>query len=299
MERQLPLADIRAFVTIAQCGSFTKAAEQLSVSRAHLSRQLNQLEANLGAQLLVRTTRSQRLTAVGQRFYQRCQRSLQDIEQAIDTVFEDSEQLAGDIAINCVGGVIGENIVASLLAQFQQQYPDIRLSLDLTSPRVDLINQEVDLVIRMGALQDSSLIARKLCDIEITCVASPQYLAQAAVLTSPAQLDQHRCITGTVKQWRFYHQKKTEKQEVTLTPVFECKNGNAMIAAALQHLGIIRLPKPHCQREIDDGQLVEVFDDWHIQSVPLYLLYSQKHYQPLRLQRLIDFLCHEFQQPNT
>lgn len=111
MNNNVSLPDIRAFVTIAEQGSFTKAAEILASSRAHLSRQLNQLESQLGVQLIIRTTRAQRLTNSGRLFFAQCQASLQSIDQAVLTVQDDTRQLQGKITINCVGGIIGEDIL--------------------------------------------------------------------------------------------------------------------------------------------------------------------------------------------
>ena len=167
MQTNSSLADIRTFVTIAEQGSFTKAAEVLQSSRAHVSRQLAQLEQQLGVQLIIRTTRAQRLTPVGEQFFQQCLNSLQTINQAVIAAKDDTEQLKGGICINCVGGVIGEDILTNIISEFNLQYPDIEVELDFSSPRVDLIAEAFDLVVRMGELEDSGLVARKLTDIKV------------------------------------------------------------------------------------------------------------------------------------
>ena len=159
MKKQINLADIRTFVVLAEAGSFTKAAEQLLCSRSFISKQLAQLEGDLGVSLLIRTTRSQHLTEQGTAFYQRCKQSLAGIDFAIDRVKESAEALSGEIKINSVGGIIGEELIAPLVNQFMALYPGVSIELDFDSRRVDLIGGEFDFVFRMGALQDSSLIA--------------------------------------------------------------------------------------------------------------------------------------------
>lgn len=308
MQTNSSLADIRAFVTIAQQGSFTKAAELLNSSRAHLSRQLAQLESQLGVQLIIRTTRTQKLTTIGEQFFQQCLSSLQAIEQAVIATQNDTQVLQGNIRINCVGGIIGEDIVAKIIAKFNLQYPDINIDLDFSSQRVDLIGEGFDLVIRMGALEDSGLIARKLTDIEVAVLASPHYLQQYNMVKHPKDLEQHNCLTGTVKRWRFHqravkHSNSTmNEMEIMVTGNFSCKSGRALINAALQDNGIVRLPKLYCQNEIENMSLVSVFEptvtninaQWQSPDVPLFLLYHKNRYQPTRLKLLIDFIISHF-----
>lgn len=310
MRNQPSLSDIRAFVTIAEHGSFTSAADVLNSSRAHISRQLSQLEKNLGVKLIFRTTRTQRLTETGEQFYKQCLSSLQMIDQAVVDAQEDTQALQGSIRINCVGGIIGEDILAQMIADFNLQYPDINIDLDFSSQRVDLIGEGFDLVIRMGDLEDSSLIARKLTNIEVVLLASPSYLARTEPIIHPKNLEQHNCLTGTVKRWQFHQRAEkhnnamTHALEIKVTGNFICKSGRALINGALKGNGIVRLPKLYCENEIAQGSLVSVFEQnqvnastqWHSPDVPLFLLYHQNKYQPARLRLLIDFIYQQFQQ---
>jgi len=295
MNNNIPLVDIRAFVVIARCGSFTKAAEELGVSRAHLSRQLNQLETLLGLQLLVRTTRSQRLTDAGRLFFEKCQISLAGIDQAVFDIVDDNAKLAGPLAVNCVGGPIGEDILAPLIADFSTQYPDIDITLDFSSQRVDLVGDGFDLVVRMGALDDSRFIARKLMEMQVSTLAHPTYLKEVGHPSDPKALKGHNCLTGSVKRWSFVRPSgKGKPVDVTVSGNFTCKNGRALINAALKGNGVIRVPSFYCRNELDDGALVEVFDDWSVASTPIYLLYHRKKYQPQRLKVLVDYLSNQF-----
>ena len=308
MQTNSSLADIRTFVTIAEQGSFTKAAEVLQSSRAHVSRQLAQLELQLGVQLIIRTTRAQRLTPVGEQFFQQCLNSLQTINQAVIAAKDDTEQLKGSICINCVGGVIGEDILTNIISEFNLQYPDIEVELDFSSPRVDLIAEAFDLVVGMGELEDSGLVARKLTDIKVQVLASPDYLAKHAVITHPKDLEQHNCLTGSIKRWRF-HQKSRQHNNAPIHDIeihakgnFSCKSGRALINAAKNGNGIVRLPELYCDTEIKANTLAPALisgseqEQWHSPDVPLFLLYHRNRYQPARLKVLIDFICRHFNQ---
>jgi len=306
MQSSSCLADIRAFVTIAEQGSFTKAADVLQSSRAHVSRQLSQLEKQLGVQLIIRTTRAQRLTTVGEQFFQQCLASLQTIDQAVVVAKDDTKQLQGRICINSVGGVIGEDILTKIISEFNLLYPYIEVELDFSSPRVDLIAGTFDLVVRMGKLEDSGLVARKLTDIKVQVLASPGYLNQHPPLTHPKDLAQHNCLTGSIKRWSFHkkagHDNHTaiNETEINVKGSFTCKSGRALINAAKNGNGIVRLPELYCQSEISSYALKPAItsltndEQWHSPDVPLFLLYHRNRYQPARLKVLIDFICQHF-----
>ena len=305
------LVDIRTFVTIVEQGSFTKAAAILNSSRAHVSRQLGQLEKQLGAQLIIRTTRAQRLTPIGDIFFQQCLGALQTIYQAVLIAKDDTELLQGPISVNCVGGIIGEDILANILTEFNLLYPDIVVALDFSSQRVDLISESFDLVVRMGELQDSGLVARKLTDIKVQVLASPSYLSKCPIINHPKQLVTHNCLTGSIKRWRFQQQTKSdginqrEELEINVEGNFSCKSGRALVNAAKNGNGIVRLPVLYCSEEINDNTLVPAIiapnkeQQWHSPDVPLFLLYHRNRYQPARLKLLIDFICQKFKTIQT
>ncbi len=291
MNNEINLADIRAFVVIAQSGSFTDAAELLNCSRSHLSKQLLQLETMLAVKLITRTTRSQRLTEQGKLLFEQCTRSLLSIENAVAEVIDHASSTKGLLNINCVGGYIGEDIIAPLVNDFISQHPQISVNLDFTSQRVDLISGEFDFVFRMGNLTDSNLIARKLADLAIGTFASPNYLAGHGQPNEPKDLKNHQCITGSVKQWAFTDtQTTTKKVEVIVNGHFQCKNGRAMKNSALAGNGIVRLPLLYCQQELNTGLLVPVFSQWQVPHTPLYLVYLQNKFQPARLKLFVEFV---------
>lgn len=297
VDNQVNLADVRAFVVIAKAKNFTLAAEQLNCSRSHVSKQLLSLEQALGVKLIIRTTRSQRLTEQGKLFFDKCFRALDEIDSAVEKVLDSSDNIQGQIKINCVGGFIGENVVSALVNDFIKLHPNISITLDFSSQRVDLISGEFDLVFRMGNLPDSNLVARKLMDIAVSTVASPEYLLRAGKLSHPQDLLEHACITGSVKQWHFYHKLDVNKQcDVNVTGQIQCKNGRTMLTSALAGNGVIRVPSLYCQQHLKTGALLEVFEEWHVSSTPLYLVYAKDKFQPIRLKTLIDFIKENFTQ---
>lgn len=294
MKKEVNLSDIKTFVVLAEQGSFTKAAEKLMCTRSHISKQLTQLERSLNVSLLTRTTRTQRLTPQGEAFYERCKSSLNGISNAIDRVLESAESLSGNIKINCVGGHLAEDIISSLVSDFMLEHPEISIELDFSSRRVDLISGEFDFVFRMGELADSALIARKLTDIKIGTYASPQYLCNYGKPENPKALIDHRCITGSVKNWAFINGKTNKKLEVTVNGNLTCKNGRIMVSSAVAGNGIIRVPALYCEPECKKGLLIPLFEQWHVESVPFYLVYAQDKHKPMRLRAFKDYTVEQF-----
>lgn len=302
MLHQLNLADIRTFVLIADEGSFTSAAEVLEVSRSHVSRQLSALEKQMGVSLMVRTTRSLRLTDAGKTFHQQAKKALLDLEQAVIAAIDNTEEIRGLIRVNCVGGHIGEDLIARMASNFMSQHRDVNIELDFSSHRIDLITDEFDIAFRMGELADAGFVGKKLTDLKLDTLASPALLQQFPASKHPKQLAEIPCLTGSVKLWRFQQKAGAlsdtgyqQKAEVQVNGRFSCKNGRALVQGALDGNGVIRVPVMYCQQEIDQGLLVPVFDDWEIPLVPFYAIYHKDKYQPARLRAFIDFIGEQFQ----
>lgn len=294
MLNSLNLADIRSFVLIAQLGSFTKAAQTLDVSRSHVSRQISNLESQMKVTLLIRTTRTLKLTEAGKRFYLQCEQALINIEQAVLVAVDDVEKVQGEIRINCVGGYLGEEVIGQIACDFMKQYPQTQIHLDFSSHRVDLLEEDFDIAFRMGQLDDSGFIARKLMSIEMSTLASPHYLITMGKPTHPKQLTSHQCLTGSVKRWGFQHKISHDELEIAIKGHLQCKNGRVLVKGALNHQGIIRVPNLYCLDAIAEGRLVEVFDEWYIPSVAFSAIYHKDRYQPKRLRTFIDFVVARF-----
>ncbi len=297
MLNNVNLSDVRSFVLIAQLGNFTKAAEALSVSRSHVSRQISALESQIGVTLLTRTTRTLRLTPAGERFYQQCEKALNEIDQALIAAVDDTEEVQGLIRVNCVGGYIGEQIIARYIADFMALYPQIRIHLDFSSHRVDLIEDEFDIAFRMGELEDASFIAKRLMNIEIVTLASARYLQAHGNPTHPKELSQHACLIGSVKRWSFQSTKDNSIQtDIHIEGQLVCKNGQALVTGALLGNGIIRVPLMYCREAVNKEDLVRILPEWQIPTVPFSAIYHRDKYQPKRLRTFIDYIKQRFEQ---
>ncbi|WP_117232587.1 LysR family transcriptional regulator [Vibrio maerlii] len=294
MLNSINLADIRSFVLIAQLGNFTKAAEALSVSRSHVSKQISNLESQMGVTLLIRTTRTLRLTPAGEQFFSQCETALNSIDQALIAALDDPESVKGVIRVNCVGGYLGEELIAMYVHEFMQQHSDIQVYLDFSSHRIDLIEDEFDVALRMGTLDDSGFIAKHLMDIEMVTLASSDYLTKFGEPLHPKELAKHRTLTGSVKKWSYQQRATGRVQDVNVEGQFVCKNGRALVQGAAMGNGIIRVPLMYCSELVERGQLVTLMPDWHIPSVPFSAIYHRDKYQPKRLRTFVDFIKSKF-----
>ncbi|MCT4657089.1 MAG: LysR substrate-binding domain-containing protein [Cohaesibacter sp.] len=287
----LSLHAIRSFLLVTQHGSFTAAANAAGMSKANLSQQVSELEARLGAQLFVRTTRKLRLTEVGEGYFRQCEAAMQQLDAAADWASQSTRKLTGSIRINSVGGPIGEELVAASVVSFQKEHPGIQVYLDFSSPKVDLIEKHYDLVVRMGELPDSTLIARKLHQVRTCYVASPDFIAQHGSIKEPEDLSNLPLITGSVDHWAL-----TRKGETRLVHVqngIRLISGRAMRLAALEGLGVTRLADIYVQRDIAAGRLINVLPNW-TQTTPLFMVSPPLRHQLHRVKTLMDYLQPRF-----
>lgn len=296
MNNNVELNDIKAFVAIGELGSFTKAANHLGVTRGHISKQIRKLEENMGVRLIIRTTRSLTLTSEGNALFQEAKESLTRLFQAVSSTIDDTNEVNGIININSVGGIIGEDILAPILAKFAVIHPKVHINLDFTSSRSDLVGDKYDLILRMGKLDDSNYIAKKIADFQICTLASPKYLNQFKSLTDPKDLKKLNCLTGSVKKWSFIHASTNIKSQITVSGNFHCPSGKSLLNAAKAGLGVVRLPKIYCLPELKNKELIPAIKNWETELVPIYILYYSNKLQPKKISSLIDFISKNFRE---
>ncbi|MFA0790103.1 LysR family transcriptional regulator [Microbulbifer echini] len=282
---------IRAFIAVAEQGSFTAAADHTGFSKATLSQQVSELESSLDVQLLHRTTRKLRLTEVGEGYYQRCKQAMQQLDSATEWATHSKEKVKGKIRINAVGGVIGEEIIAPVVIKFQKAHPDVQIELDFSSVHVDLIGDRYDLVIRMGELPDSTLIVRKLHSIKTRYVASPNFIKVRGPILKPMDLSGVPLIYGSVGQWVLTRGKTKHKVEVEQG--IKLVSGRAMRLAALAGLGITRLADIYVQADIQQGKLHEILPGWS-ESTQLSMVCPPLRHQLARVRSLMQWLKDHF-----
>lgn len=287
--------EILAFLAVVKTGSFTRAAEQTKTSKSRVSQQISGLEKTLGITLLHRSTRKIRLTEAGDSYYSECSRAAAILEQAKKNIKEEQDQVTGLIRLNSVGGLFSEQMLTPAVIAFMQQYPEIKIQLDFSSAQVDVIAENVDLVFRMGELVDSSLIARKLMDIKTDLVASPAFIKKQGKPDQPQQLAQFNCLCGSIRKWHFQHKSSQKIQDVTVTGSLTSANGHILCMAAIEGLGIARLNELYTRQHVQNGQLISVFEQWQIPSLPVSLIYPKVRYKTKRIQVFVDFLVTWFE----
>lgn len=283
---------IYSFIHVAEQQSFTKAADILSVAKSNLSQNIKDLETNLKIQLFYRSTRHVRLTEIGEEYYKKCKKALQDLDIATQLASQESNEINGIIKINCVGGILGEDVIAPLLLKFQQQNPKIKIHLDFSSQRINLLESDYDFVIRMGNLPDSNLIVSSLRTVSTKYVASKEFLQKYGKITNPRELDKLPLIYGSVKQWNLISTDDKYILHIHNNGT-HATNGRVMKQAALLGLGITRLVDLYADADIKNGSLVEILPEY-AEATQLSIVSQPVRYQLKRVSSLIQYLKSNF-----
>lgn len=282
---------IEAFVAVVQKGSFTSAAESLGVSPSHVSRRVAELESQLGTPLIYRTTRSIRLSDAGEEYYEECNRLLQGFLSAEQKISQQSEEPSGLLKITC-GATFGERFIAPLLPAFLKRYPKLKVDLHLSNSRVDLIRDGYDLAIRLGTLEDSSLLARRLCDRTEYICASPEYLELYGSPHTLNELSRHNCLQGSTPTWLFMD--NDQRREFRVDGNWRSNSGPALIEAVTAGLGIAQLPDYYVAPLLKSGELVSLLDNYRYPLSGVWLVYPKVRQQLPRLKLLCDYLIESF-----
>ena len=283
----------RIFTRVVDCSSFTRAADTLGVPRSSVSAAVQELESRVGARLLHRTTRRVSPTQDGVVLYEHCLRLVADVEETESLFRQPPDSPAGKLRID-VPGRIGRLILAPALPAFLDRYPGIDIDLGVTDRAVDLVENSVDCVLRVGPLANSGLIARPLGELELINVASPGYLAEHGIPTTPADLPAHLAVnyaspsSGRVEAWEWLEDGVL--REMPMRGRVTVNSAEASIACCLAGLGLLQIPAYDVQRHLDAGELVEVLPEHRAAPMPMTLLYPHRQHPPRRLQVFADWL---------
>lgn len=295
------ISDIAVFVQVVEQGSFTAAAEHLSLSKAAASKYVGRLEKRLGARLLNRTTRRLTLTEAGESLYARAAVAIADLAAAESCVVELTGQPRGRLRVTAPSH-FGEVFLAPLFSEFRSRYPDVTLDLDLDNRIVDLVQEGFDVGIRITTLASSSLVARKLADIRMVTVASPAYLAKHGMPRVPSDLREHECLAysldRTPSEWRYCHGLH-RLISVRVQGSFRCNNDGALKRAALDGLGILRFPALFVERELREGTLAAVLQEFEMQKVTLSAVFPTRQNLAPKVRVFVDFLAEQFANPSS
>ncbi len=283
----------RIFSRVVECASFTRAADTLGIPRSSVSAAIQELEGRLGARLLHRTTRKVSPTQDGTTLYERCQRAIAEVEDTENLFRQTAAQPSGRLKID-VPGRIGRLIIAPALPEFLDRYPQIDVELGVTDRAVNLIEESIDCVLRVGPLIDSGLIARPIGKLPLINVASPAYLARHGTPQSPDDLVNHWAVnyaspsSGRVEGWEWI-----EDGAIRTLPMrsrVTVNSAEAYIACCLAGLGLIQIPVYDVRGYLDAGELLEVMPDHRADSMPMALLYPHRQHVSRRLQVFADWL---------
>ena len=283
---------INEFVAVAENQSFSLAAKNLKLSTAQVSRQISALEKRLQVKLFYRTTRKVSLTQEAQLFYQHCRHLLDGLDTAEQAITNLQSKPQGKIKLTAPV-TYGEQKILPLINDFVALNSDIEVTTELTNNRVDLIDGGFDIAIRLGQLQDSSLIAKKLSQRSNFVCASENYLQKHGETHSLSELKHHNCLLGTRDYWRFTEQNK--EKNIRVKGNLRCNSGMALVDAALKDIGIVQLPDYYVQSYIESGQLVTILDQFREPAEGIWAMYPQNRYLSPKIRLLIDHLTQHLQ----
>ncbi|MEM1174576.1 MAG: LysR family transcriptional regulator [Pseudomonadota bacterium] len=289
--------DMSAFVAVVEAGSFTAAADRLDVARSVVSRRVAALEERLGVQLLRRTTRRINLTDTGRGFYERSAALLADLEEAESAVAQQHGELRGQLKL-ALPLSFGIRHMLDPLADFSKQHPRVSFELDFNDRRVDLLQEGVDLALRIGRLSDSNLIARKLFDARTVICASPGFVKEYGLPEHPDELTQLPCLVysnlAEPDRWQC-RDANDGPIDVRVRVAMRASSGDFLCGAAAQGLGIVMQPTFIASDLIRSGALVPLLTGFHWPVSPAYAVYPPTRHLSYRVRELIDFLASRFE----
>ncbi|PMR76698.1 LysR family transcriptional regulator [Billgrantia endophytica] len=278
---------IEAFVEVVRLGTFAAAARQLKVSNSHVSRLVSQLENQLGTTLLYRTTRQIRLTDAGALYYEHCHHLFDGFREAEAAINDLQARPRGVLKLTSAT-TFGERFIAPLINDFLCLHPQLDVRMHFTNRQVDIIDEGYDIAIRMGALKDSTLIARRICERREYLVASPEYFTRNPQPHSLAELSHHRCLVGSRDHWRF--DVEGVRREIRVEGAWQANSGPALLDAALKGLGLAQLPDYYIEEHLARGELVSVLDAYHHSDTAVWAVYPRHRHRSPKVRQFIDYL---------
>ena len=288
--------DLQAFVAVVEAGTFTAAADRLNIAKSAVSRRVSALEERLGVQLLRRTTRVLNLTETGQSFYEHSARILADLDEAEAAVQQEHGELSGTLRV-ALPLSFGVRHMCKPIAAFIKRHPRLKFDLDLNDRRIDLIEEGVDVAVRIGHLRDSSLIARKLFDARIVIAASPHYLHMHGTPESPDDLKDHDCLVYSnledPDRWS-WTDSTGKRHAVDVKSTMRASSGDFLTNAASHGLGIVSQPTFLASESIRRGNLIPILTDYEWPVTPAYAIYPPTRHLSYRVRAFIDFLVERF-----
>jgi DNA-binding transcriptional LysR family regulator len=287
------LRRIGVFTKVVQAQSFSGAARQLGVAKSAVSKQISLLEQEVGVRLLNRTTRKLSLTEAGEIYYRHCEQIVDRADIALNELRQYQNQPTGTLRVASPIS-FGTGHLVPVIKELRCLYPLLKIDLLLEDRVVNMVEEGIDLTIRMGLLQESNLVAKKLCDTPAVVFASPEYLARYGSPQTPAELSEHQWISLSILSsplFRSFRHKVTQQQETPqLSGNLKINSVEGVVAAAKNGLGISALAKPAVCEDLHTGQLVALLEDYELEPVGVYAVYPHREHLPPKVRIFMDFL---------
>ncbi|HGE7085594.1 TPA: LysR substrate-binding domain-containing protein [Klebsiella aerogenes] len=288
------LRGMETFVAVVECGSFTGAAARLEMSAVIVGKYIALLEGQLGTRLLERNTRRQSLTDAGRVYFDEARRVLEQVANAERSVERLRLAPAGTLRVSAPVS-FGASIIAPLTASFLQAWPEVRVELDLTNRMVDLVDEGIDLAIRIGDIQRTDLVAKYLAPYRMAICAAPDYLARHGTPQTPSDLAGHQCLSHTVwtarNEWRLPG--AAEEVRWKRDAVLRCNDGYALRMAAVAGAGLLLQPEVLLAEDLANGRLVRILQNYTPEPRPIHLLWRQDLRPLPKLTRFVEHLLKE------
>jgi DNA-binding transcriptional LysR family regulator len=293
------LPDLEAwaiFAKVAETGSFARAAAEFSLAQATVSKAISRLEARMKVVLFHRTSRRVTLTEAGRAALERAARILEEGEAVESEVAEQSSSLRGRIRVSAPMS-FGIAQLAPILPDFMQAHPEVELDVQFDDRQTDMVAERFDLALRIANLDDSSLLARRLCSVRILLVGSPDYFERHGRPKHPGDLVHHKALQYAYSRsgatWRFQHERHGEFTQVMHSNL-HTNNADALMPALLAGLGVALQPEFLVWPQLQSGALETVMEDWQVPSIALHIVTPPGRNRPARVQAFIEYLANRF-----
>jgi DNA-binding transcriptional LysR family regulator len=286
------LTDIAVFVAVVKADSFTRAAQDLGLSRAVVSKYISRLEQQLGVRLLNRTTRRLSLTEAGDHFFRQCETAIRQMENAMSDIHALQDTPKGHLRISAPSS-FGVMHLAPLIPHLQQQYPDLKIDLTIEDHQIDIVETGIDVAIRIADMPDSTLIARRIAQCRYVACASPEYLAHHGRPEIPEDLRKHNCLLfqfwNTPAQWHFLN-KEQQFVGVRVGNEISCNNSLALREMLLAGAGVTMAPTFLIANDIVNGRVEIVLHDYSIKPLTIYAVYPHRQYLAAKVRAFLEYL---------
>jgi len=287
------LSGVSVLAAVIEGGSFARAADALGITTSGVSRAVSRLEARMGTRLLDRTTRSVSLTDEGRRFYEQVKPSLVNIEDAASIASGSANIVRGRLRVN-IDPVVSQLILPGRLGKFLDLYPELSLDCVTREQIGDLVADGIDVAVRFGDVPSSSMIVRKLADLQVITVASPSYLKRHGRPASPSDLTNHACIdyrdpvTRQAFDWEFHKGRKI--QAIKTKSRLLLSDAATMLTECLAGTGIAQVFSVVAKEHIKSGRLIELFPEWSDERFPLNAYFPSRHHPAAKVRAFVDFI---------